>query len=184
MILGREARHLWTPSGASSVQARLNYRKDDGGNRVSPVVKIKTVGGLAALGESSGSNDPRVGHDGEIPRPGRRRGKTLTYQGTVRADSLRGLRLFQSQLREAFADRSNEGRMVHDPHPLNPEFSPDDSRYFDARVLSLDMDDIVSSQFYEATFVLGLRMSDARYFQDADGEEAVIVNTNTTYTFA
>lgn len=163
MILGREGVHKWT--SADGVEIELNRLKDNVGVPVRPHVRLREAG-LASLGDATDNRDVRVGEDGEIPRTSHRRGKTVSYEGVIRAGSARELRNYQAELRAAFANRSDEGAMEVFPHELNPEFDEGEGRsLFHARVVGLEMLDLRDSQRFESTFVLALRMSDARYFE-------------------
>lgn len=163
MILGREGIHKWV--SADGVEVELNRLKDTVGVPVRPYVRLREAG-LASLGDATDNRDARVGADGEIPRTSHRRGKTVPYEGVIRAGSARELRAYQAELRAAFANRSDEGQMEVFPHELNPEFDTGEGRsLFHARVLGLEMLDVRDTQRFESTFVLALRMSDARYFE-------------------
>lgn len=173
---GLEAIHAWTPPGASAPVIELNRRKDDAyALPVFPQYRVQKLGGWGSLGEPSASNDPRVGRDGEIPRRGRRRGKTTTVEGDVIAKSRSEMRQAEADLRAAFADITREGRMDVSLHANNPDAPY--SRFFNARAVALEIDDTLVSPTrslsggWERPFVLALRWSDARYFGDSTPAE-------------
>lgn len=189
MIWGLEGHHAWTPPGALEPAIVLNRSHDDAGKPIWPRYTLVEVPGLMGLGDAEAINDAKVGRPGENARLSQRRGKSVGYVGMVQARSLRALRLAESALREAFADCATEGRMDVSPHPGNVEFEDDPPKFFFARALGLDDPDAqgppTAKTFgYERTFVLGLRMSDARYFDDETFSHAVTISkTNTTYEF-
>jgi hypothetical protein len=175
MIRGLEARHLWTPPGAEEAALTLNERVDDEGTPTFPHYSLEEIGGLMGLGDVEEANDPKVGEDGENPRLARRRGKSVSYAGLVRARSLDDLREAEADLRAAFEDVSAEGRMDVVLHPLHPKYETELAKFYLARALGLECGDIqgeptVTTFGFERGFVVGLRMSDPHYF-DAEGGE-------------
>ena len=175
-ILGREAIVKWTAPDATEFE--MNRIRDDSGDPVRPYVKLRRVG-HASLGDAPDNRDPLVGADGEVPRLSRRRGKTVPYEGIIRAESVRELREYQAEIRQAFSDRNSEGRVDVIPHPLATDLAGMD-RYFNARVIGLEMEDVRDTQRFESTFVLGLRLSDARYWGEPVAS-ATLTDTITEY---
>jgi hypothetical protein len=147
---------------SGAVPVMLNRLIDDNGVKSLPCYKLTKIGGLMGTGESGAKADARVRAEGEIPRRSFRRGKTITYEGLIKARSRSELRHAEAALRGAFADQSTEGLVIVTPHPLY-----DDSgayRYFRARALTCDIDDAVShgptrvsTRGHESSFVVALR---------------------------
>lgn len=177
MIRGLEARHLWTPPGLAEPALTLNKRIDDSGDVVFPHYRVDEIGGLMGLGDIEEANDPKVGADGENARLTRRRGKSVSYSGLVRARSGDDLREAEADLRAAFEDATAEGRMDVVLHPMHPKFGSELPKFYLARALGLECGDVqgppTATTFgFERGFVLGLRMSDPHYFDSEGGEYA------------
>ncbi len=182
MIWGIEGRHAWTPPGADEPAIVLGRELDDAGVRVWPHLKLDRISGLHSLGDSEDRRDPRIGQIGEITRHSKRRGKTVTYEGRIRARSLKTLREAEADLRAAFAEQEAEGRMDVTPHPLNTEFAGEPAKFFTARALGIDIIDRQEQRGYTRFFVLALRLGDPRYFDDeTETFNRVTVKTNTRY---
>lgn len=127
------------------------------------------IAGLRSLAEASLPADPIIGAPGTIPRPGHRGGKTVTYSGTIYALSARDLREATDTMLAAFEDVETERRMA-----LRVAYSTDEF-YFDARGTvnltdapvhnGLDLGGVPAP--YQATFVIGLALSDPRIYHSA-----------------
>lgn len=138
----------------------LNYRTDDSGDPVFPRYEVEKFGGLQSAGDSGAKYDKRVSGPGEVLRRGYRAGKTITYTGTTKADSLEGLRQAQDDLAAAFDDQSAEGLVVVTPHPLDDNSG--DFRYFSACALTAENGDSVEgppifSPYWKSPFVVAIR---------------------------
>lgn len=184
MIAGIEGRHAWTPPDAGAAAVVLGRVLDDAGKAVWPHYKLDSVSGLHSLGDSEDNRDKKVGQIGENPRLSQRRGKTITYEGWIRARSLKSLREADSDLREAFAEQSGEGRMDVSWHPLNAEFAGEEARFYEARALGVEIIDTQQSMRYERKFLVVVRTSDPGYFENVTFKVADVVNTGTVYDFA
>lgn len=140
----------------------LNRVVDDAGARLFPCYDLEDIGGLMSTGESGDRRDVKVGAQGEIPRRGRRRGKTISYTGKTKATSLASLRAAESALTQAFDDQTAEGLMVVTPHPLY-DTTPGVYRYFSAKSLMCEIDDgarpspMRSTLGHETPFVITVR---------------------------
>lgn len=186
-LRGRDGLHTWT--SPDDLTLTLNEIEDTStGALVSPRYRIvEVVRGLASAGDSY---DKRVGQAGTIPRADYRGSTLHTYTIEVYGETIDEFNEGEETLRAAFYDQSAEGRMDVNRHPLNPSFDADDNRYFNAKALGLDPvgDDPegeLSPQLgFRREWVLVLRNHDGRYFEDAEGEEATITDTNTEYPFA
>lgn len=175
MILGIEARHAWTPAGASEPAVVLNKIRE--GGKVWPRYVLHRVTGLGSLGEPEDLRRARVGAIGEIAEPSLRRGRTVTYEGDVLARSLLELREAEQALRDAFASLE-EGRMDVTPHPENGELSALVPVYFEARPLTCEIADVQESKDWRRPFVIALRQGDPRHFEsDQDSHSAEITTT-------
>lgn len=150
-----------------------------------PYAKVDRITGLASLGDAEDIRDLNAGGIGEIARRSSRRGKTVTYEGKLRARSRDQLRAMETAMRAAFADQQVEKEMVIAP----PDFAmPDGESYlFRARSLSLDIPDVETSPFgpalgHERPFALSLRASDPRIYsateQQADGDPLLVELTS------
>ncbi len=165
MFPGIEGRHAWIPPGEDDPVIVLNKPVNDAGNAdVWPCFKVRRVTGLYSLGDPQDVRDNRVGADGEIPRMSRRRGKTVVYEGTIKARTRLELLTARDTLIAAFNDMTGEGTMVGSWHPLNTEFDGEDPRYFKARALTCEVIDEQTTTKHERPFVLSLRMSDAKFY--------------------
>jgi hypothetical protein len=163
----------------------LGLLTDDSEKRVWPRYALKTVSGLHSLGEAEDNRDPAVGRIGEITRASEGRGKLVTYEGWIQARSLLSLRQADAAMREAFSERDGEGRMDVTWHPLNEEFAAESAKFYEARVLGLDIVDVQENMRYERRFLLVLRMSDPRYFTDAQvAASATVAALNASSDFA
>ena len=151
----------------------LNHLIDDDGNKVWPRYKVKRIGGLHGLGDSGDTRDLRVGQRGEIPRRSFRRGKTITYEGLIKARTRAQLRQAEADLRAAFDDQTDEGLMVVTVHPDNDDLDADEYRYFTAKALTVEIDDVVVSPHrdslgHESSFVVAVRNKDGLYYDQDD----------------
>lgn len=136
-----------------------------------PRVKLINISGLQTLPELSDSRDMPAGRAGEIPRRSLRRGKSLVYSGRLEARSQAELDDFRFQLMSAFGDSTDEGRM--DITPMTGFTNP--AMYYTARVMALDIPEEQPEKAalkrrtfgYERGFTLGVRLSDARFYEAA-----------------
>ena len=179
MIWGVEGRHIYMPPSYAGTPAAiaaltpaqvisnggvtLNRRVDDAGLTVMPVYWVEKIGGLAGIGDSDDVRDNVVGAPGERARRAYRRGKTITYEGTIRALTRSALRQAEYELRRAASDQSHEGMIVVTPHPLYDGSGA--YRYFPARILTCEIVDEIKtspgrrSHGHESGFVVAARNS-------------------------
>lgn len=184
MILGIEARHSWTPTGAVKPAVTLNEIRDDEGSEVWPRFRLRRVSGLHGIGDPEDRRDPKVGGIGEIPRLSQRRGRTPTYEGAIQARTLAELREGAQTLRDAFSGMG-EGRMDVSAHPDNPELESLPSVFYEARALTCEIPDAQATKRYQRLFVIALRQSDPRHFdEETEASERALEETNATETFA
>lgn len=177
-IWGIEGIHAWTPPGASEPAIELGRVKDDLGVLVWPRYKLRVVSGLMSLGDPEDNRDAPVGRIGEISRLAYRRGKTVVYEGTIKARTLLELREAEADLRAAFADQSAEGRMDVSPHPLDTQWTGVPAKFYEARAMTCEIPDNQSTQTWDRNFVVAVRMSDPRYFdEETEVHKATITET-------
>lgn len=140
--------------------------------------------GPGSLGEPEDVRDRPPGAAREIARRSVRRGKTWVYEGILKARTLMQLREAEALFRAAFDDLEGEGRMDVTWHPLLTAFAEVPPKFYEARALTADIIDSQDTRNFERPFVVGLRMSDRRYFDEESEVHTVEVkNTNTTYDF-
>jgi hypothetical protein len=137
---------------------------NDRASVASPNYWVETIPGLQSLPDAEDLRDLATGRSGEIARRSVRRGKTITYNGSVRARSAADMRSGMAALTAAFQDMV-EGQMVITP---NPSYAPGVTRTYNARALSCDPGDEVLDPNarwpFQMPFVIGLRMSDPRFY--------------------
>lgn len=162
--------------------------KDDAGSEIFPCFTIKRLTGFGSVGDPEDNRDRPPGQPREQPRKSLRRGKTATYEGLVKARSLFELREAEALFTAAFDDLAAEGRMDVSWHPkllvARPAFAAIPPKFYEAKALTADIIDTQESQRWWRSYVVGLRMSDRRYFDEESEMHTVEVkNTNTTYDF-
>lgn len=153
-VPGVEGRHAWNS------ELTLNDRA------VWPRYKLKRITGLHSLPDAEDNREPATGRLGEVVRRALRRGKTLTYEGTVEGRTLAQLRQGEDALLGAFAEL-DEGQMIVSPHPAygGPSF------FYRARALACDIPDEQqappkrSTLGFERPFALSLRLADPRFYE-------------------
>lgn len=188
MIGKSEAIHAWTPPGAAEPAIELGRVKDDAGALIFPCFTIKRLTGFGSVGDPEDNRDRPPGQQREQPRKSLRRGKTITYEGTLKARSLLELREAEALFTAAFDDLSAEGRMDAFWHPkllaARPAFAAIPPKFYEAKALTADIIDTQESQGWWRSYVVGLRMSDRRYFdEESEVHSVTLTNTNTTYDF-
>lgn len=162
----------------------LNRLFDDSGAELWPRYKLKSVSGLMSLGDAEDNRDLPVGRVGELARLAYRRGKTVVYEGAIKAQSLLQLREAEANLRAAFAEESGEGCMDVRPHPLDTQWVGVPEKFFEGRALTCEVVDVQNSKTWERGFVVAVRMGDPRYFQELETlGKATVANTNTSVDF-
>jgi hypothetical protein len=158
VIPGLEARHSW------NAQVLLNDVS------VSPRYRLREITGLRSTADPEDNREPATGRRGEVTRRSWRRGKTITYEGQIEAQSLSQLRSGEADLADAFQELDAEGEMLIVPHPDLPD--PPPPVLFRARSLSYepgterpgDRNDPRHMGFMQP-FVVTLRMSDPRFYR-------------------
>lgn len=171
MIAGIDGEHYWFPPGKSEAYVALNKKFDtDGTTRIWPWFKLTRLTGLYSLGEPQDVRDNRVGADGEIPRLGRRRGKTVVYEGIIKARSRQEFLWGRYLLAGALEDMASEGIMIVTWHSQNVQFGEETPRFFRARVLALEVVDEQVNRNHDRPFLLSLRMSDPHFYVAGDNE--------------
>jgi hypothetical protein len=153
-IAGLEAVHTW--DGVLALNDRLNGF---------PRYKLHQIGGLYSKAEFEDRRQPAVGRIGEIPLLSFLRGKTLTYEGTMEAQTLDDLRALQGSLGGAFAPVDEREMVV----TVDPRIGSAVYSYW-ARCISLDGTEAQEAtpnrmtRGFERPFAIGLRMSDPRFY--------------------
>lgn len=184
MIPGKEGRHAWTPPGAAEPAVTLGLRTDDEGNRVWPYFHIRRISGLRSAGEPEDNASARVGAAGLNPERSERRGKTVTYECTIKARTLIELREAEDTLQAAFADITAIGRMDCTWHPDNAEFEDAPAVFYEAKCLTCEIPEEQATKHYERLFVVGLRLYDSRHFDEtSETSEVELENTNEEVEF-
>jgi hypothetical protein len=151
-----------------------------------PQAKLRRILGLHSK-ELDDASMPASGRVGEISLPSLQRGKTVTYEGELRATSLPSLRTIANDMRGAFQQDDTYTFVVAPPVARGGA-----SHFFGARVLQLTLDDEQtrgpsSHQRYSRAFVLAVRQYDPRYYVSAQvsdtgntpGSTATVVNDGT-----
>jgi hypothetical protein len=179
MIAGIEGIHAWTPPGAGAAAIELGRILDDTGKPVWPRYTIKQITGLRSIGDPEDNRDRPPGRAIEIARRSQRRGKTVVYEGRIKARTLIQLEEACAALSAAFDDLSAEGRMDVDWHPLYTAAAAIPAKFFEARALTCEIVDVQDADGWERSYVVGLRMGDRRYFDEAtDVHKVEIKETN------
>jgi hypothetical protein len=167
MPMGLEGWHTWTsPSGLVIVLGKT----DDGTAALVPIYpcySVRRIGGLASLAEVEDLRDPLIAEDGEVPYPSALRGRTVTYEGMIRARSAAVLRQAEEALRVAFSELDAEGQVLISAHPQAA--SPPASLYYSARALSVEVDDEAGQPHnptlgWQRAYAVALRQSDPRFY--------------------
>lgn len=169
-VAGLEAIHVW--DGLVTLNDRLNGY---------PRFRVDKIGGLFSKADFEDVRDSSIGRLGELPRTTFLRGKTITYEGVMEAQSLSDLRSLQGQL-AAFMP-VDERQMVIS---TRPELGAT-AYLFAARCVSLDgieeqtAPPTRTTRGYERPFAIGLRLSDPRFYAVAE-ETAVIPHDAAPFT--
>ena len=166
MIGGLEAIHAWTPPGEEAAAVELGRVYDARGTLVWPRYELRVITGLGSLGDPEDNRDRPPGQAREIARLSERRGKTVVYEGPIKAQTLKELREAEADLRAAFADEETEGRMDVSWHPLDTQWEGVPAKFYEARALTVDIVDKQEGQRWVRWFVVSVRLSDGRYFDE------------------
>jgi hypothetical protein len=163
MIGGIEAIHTWAGG------LILNDRSAD------PAYKIDSISGRNQSADFDPETDAAIGRIGEVPRTGDREGKTEVIEGRVYATSLDDLRAARADMIAAFSGTDELRMDVTEPagwlgDPIPP-------RYYFARALDVAIEDEQgtphrSSHGWDRPFSLTLRLSDPRYYDPTEVDEA------------
>lgn len=135
-----------------------------------PQVKLRRLPGFHTRPETQLQSDLPAGRMGELPRRSFKSGKSIVYEGNLRARDQASLESFRSELLAAFGD-DDVGQMVITPYDL-----PGPPRFFNARVSALDIPEELppdanrESYGYERPFTLGLRLHDPRFYDYSEKE--------------
>lgn len=184
MLPGQEGRHAWTPPGAEEPAVTLGLRRDDEGNPVWPYFQIRRITGTRSAGEAEDNASARVGGLGLNPERSERRGKTVVYECTIKARTLRELREAEDTLQAAFADISEVGRMDCTWHPENAEFASAPPVFFEAKCLTCDIPDDQATKGWDRLFVVAFHQYDPRHFdEETEAHEVEISETNVAVEF-
>ncbi len=176
MLPGKEGLHSWTPPGATKAAVTLGERTDAKGKPVWPWFKIRAIPGLRSQGEAEDNADAKVGGLGLTPRRGERRGRTIVYECTIKARSLRELREAEDTLQAAFAGIGSIGRMDCTWHALNKEFEDAPPVFYEAKCLTCDIPDQQETQTWDRLFVVGFRLYDPRHSEVESKEHTFAIS--------
>lgn len=162
-----DAVHAWDPATGSAPPALNAW---DVTAPSWPRNRIEQITGWRSLPESDDNRQPRTAADGEVVYPGRLLGKTVVYEGSVRALTWVTLKAPVNAMVLGYADKSGEGVMTVTPFTWigGPVWT------YSARVISLDFD---PKPEYEPgapeplrwSYVLTLRMSDPHFYSGETG---------------
>lgn len=139
-----------------------------------PRYNVEHVDGLRSLADPEARQDPATGRDGEIARKAARRGKTITYRGTIEGIHPWELWSLRDDLLEAFNEINEVSRMDMVPHASVSGVLPPDLEapavFFHARALTGDVSDEVEqvASGWGVRFAIALRMLDARIYDSAE----------------
>lgn len=156
-VLGVEALHTW--NGVITLNDKSGW----------PRIVIKRIRGLHDLPDSDDNREANTERIGETVYPSYARGKTITYEGEIRARSLHELRFGGQILRTAFGPDVTTGlnperRMVIAPHASY--VGPDSTQFtFTAQCRLVTLEDEQSSKRFARAFVVDLRLSDPRIYE-------------------
>lgn len=161
MIPGLDATHSW--DGGAIV---LNDKT------VWPRFVVREIPGLHSLPDKEDRRDLPIARPyREITRKSYRRGKALVYQGKIMARTYQELDQAIADMTEAFADTGDKV-MTITPYGGGQVYQ----YYAEATALDIpeDLPDSRNKTTYgfERRFTLGLRMSDARFYELEENEEA------------
>lgn len=159
-----DAVHVWTPAVGSAPPALNSW------NVLAPSwprIRLEQITGWRSLPDADDNRSPRTSSDGEFTWPGRMLGKTLVYEGAVRAQSWVTLKAPVNSMVLGFSERSSEGLMTVTPFSWigGPVWT------YNARVISLDFDpkpEYIPSapEILSWGFALTLRMSNPYFTTD------------------
>lgn len=185
MIAELEGIHAWTPPGAGESAIELGRVTDAKGDPVWPRFKLRRITGLRSQGTAEDNKSAKVGAIGENPERSERRGKSVVYEGTIEARTLKELREAEDTLMEAFADITLIGRMDVSWHELNDEFKDEVPKFYEAKCLTADVPGSQDTKGWKRLFVVGLWLYDPRYFDEETEVHTVEVKeTNTAVAFS
>ena len=160
-ILGLEATCTYTPPDEFAAPFILNPASG------LPRAQLRRIVGLHDLPDADDNREPATAYPGEVPVLGHARGRTIVYEGVIKARTMNELRAVSNAMRVAFRNRSDEGTFTHAPHATWGAVS----HWFKARVIALsipeDQDSIPASAMpspYKRPFTLTVRQSDPRYY--------------------
>lgn len=164
--------HEWHGGYGSPLQ--LNTEAGD-----DPRIYVQRIPGLHALPDRPDPRQRKVARIGETPFPTSPDGKTVTYEGEIKASSVPVLRELRTAMLAAFADTVNEGYM--DLLPQSADSSP--AGRFYGKVLALDPpEELGGPKGFDRAFTLSFRLSNPRIFfpdlaVDVTGNPAAVTNT-------
>jgi hypothetical protein len=166
-----DASHAWAPFSGTGVT--MNAPMTLTGTQPTPGasrIMIEQITGWRSLPESDDNRAERTYGEGEIVFPGLLKGKTLVYEGQVRALDWTGLKGPANSMVLGFSNMSDEGVMTVTPHSFigGPVWT------YSARVLSLEFDPkpevlLGAPEPFRWAFQLNLRMSDPRFYTGGSG---------------
>jgi hypothetical protein len=153
--------HVWTPATGSAPPA-LNFW--DVTAPAWPRIRLEQITGWRSLPEADDNRQPRTTTHGEFPYPGMMLGKTIVYEGQVRAKEWVTIKAPVHGMNQGFGERSLEGLMTITPF----SWIGGVVWTFHARVLSLDFDPkpeyVPAPEPIRWGFALTLRMSDPYFY--------------------
>jgi len=136
-----------------------------------PRVELSDIVGLRSLPDYEEIKDQAIGRLGEVPRNNTRSGKTITFEGIIKAQSIIDLRTHMALVSAAFQG-TGEMQFDHEPHASDPNAGSLPTRWY--RALPLACDPVESwpeqgklgtaTHGFEAVFSMPVRLSDPRFY--------------------
>lgn len=134
MLRGIDGVHTWTSPDA--VTLRLN-ELDDVSTGAPKWPRYRLLDVDHGYPEAGATAHKRIGQAGAVAHPDYRGSRIHTYTIEVMGRTIDELRQAEEDLEAAFYDQSAEGRMDVGTHPLNPDYSAANDRYFNAKAGNL-----------------------------------------------
>lgn len=169
MLRGIDGVHTWTSPDA--VTLRLN-ELDDISTGAPKWPRYRLLDVDHGYPEAGATAHKRIGQAGAVAHPDYRGSRTHTYTIEVMGRTIDELRQAEEDLEAAFYDQSAEGRMDIGTHPLNPDYSADNDRYFEAKAGHLmpgtnaPDSDLSPELGFRREWALSLRNHEGVYYQE------------------
>lgn len=166
---GLENTHIYTPSGGASLTMNL---LQSGDSVLLPRIKFEDMPGFRSLPDADNHRAPRTGRQGENVYRSLVRGKSWSVTGKLQAANLASLRALERSLMLALAERNLEGTWASVPLPAWADGEEVEAGHWEAelRVVQYEPDTSFKAGVsalptaYQLGFLLGVQMSDARWY--------------------